>query len=362
MFLATLGAVRRHAAPAAIGWALLTGATIAPAQSGPALSLLAGHSASNTVPSNLNPEAWSSYSRAVQSNWQQYQAQIGVPMSAWASKELPASKDTVFYPFSGPDFATVSQLFPNAKRYVLVAMQAAERPVDLTGLKPEAASQTLEVLTGAWENYGRDGFFVTEYLDKYLHRNRVRIGASTFLSSFFQLKGLSVKSVTPIQVNNSGAIEELPTSDANWRSVRFRLDRAGEPVVVDYLRIDLSDKGLTNSPNHQKFVQEAAANPVLLKAASHLPQTSAFSMITGLLNRHAPFIVQDETGIKYSQLKENFSLTLYGHFERAHKSFGNSQRELAKAFAESNDTKPLGFRVGYFKGGSYALIVARRKS
>lgn len=362
MFFATLRTVRRHIAVVTIGSALLYGATIAQAQSGSALSLLAGQTPSSGVPSNLSPAAWSSYSKAVQRNWQQYQTHIGAPMSAWAGKELPSFKDTVFYPFSGPDFATVSQLFPSAKRYVLVAMQAAERPVDLTELKSEASSQTLEVLTGAWENYGRDGFFVTEYLDKYLHRNSVRIGASTFLSSFFQLKGLSVKSVTPIQVSAAGTIEELPASDSNWRSVRFRLERAGEPVVVDYLRIDLSDKGLTASPNHQKFVQDAATNPVLLKAASHLPQTNAFSMVTGLLNSHAPFIVQDETGIKYSQLKENFALTLYGHFERAHKSFGNSQRELAKAFAEGKDTKPLGFRVGYFKGGSYALIVAKRKS
>jgi|LauGreDrversion4_2_1035121.scaffolds.fasta_scaffold56723_3 hypothetical protein len=361
MLSASLTLARRCAALALMGSTLLAGAALAQSPSGTALALLAGQTPAAGVPTGLNSGAWTAYSQAVQRNWQQYRSQIGEPMQAWVSKEMPAFKDTVFYPFSGPDFATVSQLFPQAKRYVLVAMQTAERPIDLTELKPEAARQTLEVLTGAWENYGRDGFFVTEYLDKYLHQNRVRIGASTFLSSFFQLKGLSVKGVTPIQVNAAGEVEELPATDPQWRSVRFRLERSGEPVVVDYLRIDLSDKGLSANPNHLKFVRLNAAHPVLLKAASHLPQNASFSLVAGSLSGQAPFIIQDETGIKYSQLKEQFNTTLYGKFERAHSAFGGYQRDLAKAFSEGKDVKPLAFRVGYFKGGSYALIMAKRK-
>jgi hypothetical protein len=113
-------------------------------------------------------------------------------MQAWAGKQIPAFQKTVFYPFSGPDFATVSQMFPQAKRYVMVAMQAAERPIDLTELKPEAARQTLEVLTGAWEYYGRDGFFVTEYLDKYLHKNRVRTRRQLEAGSMPESNGLAL--------------------------------------------------------------------------------------------------------------------------------------------------------------------------
>lgn len=351
---------RRGAALAAMAASFLLGPSAAWAN--PAFALLAGQTPASGLAAHLKTPAWSQYAQAVRENWQQYQTQIGTPMARWASREIPAFKGTVFYPFSGPDFATVSQIFPSAKRYVLVAMQSAQRPIDLNELKPQAADQTLEVLTGAWENYGRDGFFVTEYLDKYLHQNRVRIGASTFLSTFFQLKGLSVKSVTPIEVNAAGEVEELSGSEASWRSVRFRIERAGQAVVVDYLRIDLSDKSLNANPHHKQFVHRAAAHPVLLKAASHLPQNSSFSIVADSLSTQAPFVVQDETGIKFSQLRNHFSIRLYGKFERPHKSFGAYQRDLAKAFAESTDVRPLDFRVGYFKGGSYALIVAQRKS
>jgi len=328
-------------------------------QSPGALSLLAGQA--GAPPDQVDAPAWKTYSEAVQRNWQQYRREIGEPMQAWAAQQVPAFTDTVFYPFSGPDFSTVSQLFPKAKRYILVAMQAAERPIHLAELKPRAARQTLEVLTQAWGNYGQSGFFVTEYLDRYLHTNQVRIGASTFLGTFFQLKGLTVRSMVPISVNEQGEIEELDPRESQWRSVRFRLDRAGETVVVDYLRIDLSDKGLSGQPGHQKFVEQASSHPVLLKAASHLPQNAGFSIIAQHLVSRSPFIIQDETGIRYKQLQEQYNLTLFGKLERTHSAFGGYQRDLVKAFAENKDIRPLNFRVGYFKGGSYALILARRK-
>lgn len=345
-----------------LGIALATALCLpAQASNDTTLGLLAGQAPAAGLPSHLNTAAWKNYAQAVQRNWKQYRTQIGEPMQAWADKEVPDFRDTVFYPFSGPDFSTVSQLFPSAQRYILVALQAAEKPVDLAALKPEAATQTLEVLTTAWGFYGRDGFFVTEYLDKYLHANRVRIGAATFLGTFFQLKGLTVSSVVPIQVNAQGQIEELPPSEPRWRSVRFRLLRSGQPITVDYLRIDLSDASLTANPGQRKFIEQSASHPVLLKAASHLPQNEAFSIIARAVATHAPFVIQDETGLRYTQLKENFELTLYGNFDRPNKHFPGYQRDLIKAYDEAASVRPLSFRMGYFKDGDYALIVGRRR-
>lgn len=356
-----------HAWPSALrrllGIALATALCLpAQASNDTTLGLLAGQAPAAELPSHLNTAAWKNYAQAVQRNWKQYRTQIGEPMQAWADKEVPDFRDTVFYPFSGPDFSTVSQLFPSAQRYILVALQAAEKPVDLAALKPEAATQTLEVLQEAWATYGRNGFFHSEHLNKYLQANQVRIGAATFLGTFFQLKGLTVSSVVPIQVNAQGQIEELPPSEPRWRSVRFRLLRSGQPITVDYLRIDLSDASLTANPGQRKFIEQSASHPVLLKAASHLPQNEAFSIIARAVATHAPFVIQDETGLRYTQLKENFELTLYGKFERSNVLFSGQQQELAQAYAQAKANKPLDFRVGYYKGGSYALIVGRKKN
>jgi hypothetical protein len=54
-------------------------------------------------------------------------------------------------------------------------------------------------------------------------------------------------------------------------------------------------------------------------------------------------------------------VALFGKFVVAHHSFPSYHVDLAKAFAQRDDTKPLNFRFGYFKDGNYALMIASRK-
>lgn len=323
---------------------------------------LAGQTPARAFQDEATRQAWSGYAEAVTANWRQYRERMADPMRQWSNTEVPAADGAVFYPFSGPDFATLDNVFPRANRYVMIAMQRAERPIDLLRLKPQSAVQTIEVLTDAWRHYGRDGFFVTEYLDRYLTQNQVRIGASTLLLTFFQLKGYQVNDITPIRVDDQGKIELLPRETREWLSVRFSLVRDGTPVILDYLRIDLSDKGLSQNPGHHAFVRQMASNPSLLKAASHLPQNKTFSMVAQAMLDEGRFILQDETGLKYTRLNEQFDTVLYGRFEKAHGAFPSYHRDLAKAFTERKDIRPLNFRVGYFKDGNYVLIAARRRT
>jgi hypothetical protein len=99
----------------------------------------------------------------------------------------------------------------------------------------------------------------------------------------------------------------------------------------------------------------------LLKAASHLPQHKGFTMIRDEMLMNAPMVVQDETGLDYHPLNEKYNTVLYGSFVKAYKVFSTYNIELAKAYKDRNDEKPLPFRIGYFKDGNYALIVGTKK-
>ena len=107
--------------------------------------LLAGQEPVTGLPPALaQSPRWAAFSKEVTANWARYSQRSADPMSQWALAELPVAPDTVFYPFSGPDFVTVHQLFPSAQRYVMIAMQNAERPLDLANLAP--ISSTLALL------------------------------------------------------------------------------------------------------------------------------------------------------------------------------------------------------------------------
>ena len=324
--------------------------------------LLAGQQPVTGLPPAIaQSPRWATFAKEVTANWALYSQKIADPMSRWALAELPVEPDTVFYPFSGPDFVTVHQLFPAAKRYVMMAMQNAERPLDLANIAPELLEPSLGVLTSAWQHFGDHGFYVTEYLERYLYSTRANIGASTFIVSFLSLQGFEIERVVPIQVAADGTLQELSPDTPRWRSVRIEASKQGKLITVDYLKIDLSNEGLQAAPQNLTLINTLTPNPVLFKAASHLPQNVGFSMIVNQILERSPLIVQDETGIKYTNLLQSYRVALFGKFVAAHHAFSSYHVDLAKAFAQRDDTKPLDFRFGYFKDGSYALMIASRK-
>lgn len=324
--------------------------------------LLAGQQPVTGLPPAIaQSPRWAIFAKEVTANWALYSQKIADPMSQWALAELPATPGTVFYPFSGPDFVTVHQLFPAAQRYVMMAMQNAERPLDLANLAPDLLEPSLGVLTSAWQHFGDHGFYVTEYLEKYLYSTRANIGASTFIVSFLSLQGFEIERVVPIQVAANGSLQELSPDTPRWRSVRIQASKQGKPIIVDYLKIDLSNEGLQAAPQNLALINTLTTNPVLFKAASHLPQNVGFSMIANQVLGRSPLVVQDETGIKYTSLSQSYQIALFGKFVAAHHAFPSYHVDLAKAFAQRDDIKPLNFRFGYFKDGNYALMVASKK-
>jgi hypothetical protein len=324
------------------------------------VDLITGNYFKQETPTNLSGDDYDKFNQTVQSNWNNYNQKMGKPMLAWSASEVNSSAKKVFYPFSGPDFTTLYQMYPNAEHYVMVAQQRGEHLVDLRKLNTKAASQTMEVLGSAWNSFGSDGFFVTEYLFKYISQNKVKIGATTLIASFAHLHQFSIQKIVPITLNAQGEVQELP-EDSPWNSVRLYMVKDQKQVVLDYLSMDLSNDGMKASPEQLAFFDESAKSPILLKAASHLPQHPGFTIVRDAMLKNTPMVVQDETGLDYAPLSTQFDTVLYGSFVKAYKVFATYNHQLAKAYKDRVDEKPLPFRIGYFKDGNYALIVATRK-
>jgi hypothetical protein len=300
------------------------------------VDLITGNTLAQNKPDNLKQEEWQKINELIQSSWLNYFKKMGKPMLTWSGTEVHSDAKRVFYPFSGPDFTTLYQIYPQANHYVMSAQQRGERLVDLSQLSPSAASQTMEVLSSAWKSFGRDGFFVTEYLFKYISTNKVKIGATTLIASFAHLHQFSIQKIVPISIDSNGTIQEL-SEDQSWDSVRFYLVKNNRPVILDYVRMDLSNDGMKDKPSQLAFFRESAKSPVLLKAASHLPQHKGFTMIRDEMLHNAPMVVQDETGLDYQPLNQQFNTVLYGSFVRAYKVFSTYNTELAKAYNQRDD-------------------------
>jgi hypothetical protein len=321
-----------------------------------------------TVPDGvkLSEATLHEYARNASSRWSEYERRIGEPMQKWAHAELEQKAGgTVFYPFSGPDFATVYRLYPLADRYVLVALQRAERPPQLARASAVELSAFLARFGESWKQFAQIGFFRTLDLDDEAKQTGVRAGTTAPMIAFGVRSGFKILAVDSVRINAEGTdLEPHPDSPADsglWASVRITMEREGRKVRLDYVRLNLADASLDATPGHRAWIERMAANRTVLKAASHLPQDARFKIVRDALLTRAPSIVQDETGIEYTRLVQAFNVKLYGRFSKPHPIFNQeSQRALAQAYKAAGEVKPLPFRVSYQRQPEANLQVAVR--
>ena len=317
------------------------------------------------LPAGYTSAAINTYVGAANAGWQAYLRDYGTPLSAWAAREVrPAGGQAVFYPFSGPDLPSMLAVFPAATRFVMASDQYANGYFDPFALKDPQLSRVLDELGKAWTGFGDRGFFVTTELNQRGGGERkLQLTPTMIMMAYAVRLGYEIRSIRPICLDADLVLRPLEVPSSRWDSVRLNLRKAGRDIVIDYVKQDISNRGLKRHPGARAFIESVAHGPVLLKAASHLPQMPSFSIIRDAILAGAPLVVQDETGIEYDVMARRFDVALYGEYVGAHRLFKEATNtSLIKAYAErAKDVRPLGFHLGYRKEAGAAIQVAVRK-
>ena len=232
------------------------------------------------APAGFAPEAkalFPAFAHDVSAQWDSYREKIGVLMANWACNEIESTPgETIFYPFSGPDLSSVNQFYPQAGRYIMVAMQRAGLPPSLDRQPVAELKRTLSAYRARWRFFARTGFFRTNDLDDFASRNEVTVSVTSQLMAFAVRLGYDVEAVEPVQISADGKDLVRVTENVNdlgaWNSVRLTLLKNGHRVILDYVRIDLSDSQLNKYPATRAFVE---------KARQHLGRTGLARWILG---------------------------------------------------------------------------------
>jgi hypothetical protein len=255
-------------------------------------------------------------------------------------------------------------MFPNADRYILVAIQPAGNLVDTHAMTPQASAAVKAKFNAEWAKFGVLGFFRTVDLNENTASTSARLTSTPVMMAFAAALGFDVEAVRPLKFNTEAA-EYEPTEasqDSKWSSVRLDLTKDGRKVVLDYVCMDLSDGFLKSHAPELSWIRKSAGNPMMLKAASHLLPKPYFSACRNAIVEAAPLLVQDETGLEYGDLKKIGEVKLHGNFAGVFKLFDqNSQRELAAAYKQAGQRSVLPFAFSYQKSADQrSLQVVRR--
>jgi len=313
--------------------------------------------------------AWIKYSESMNRNWESFEARQLKPMREWASRELGnAGTDTVFYPFSGPDFVNVYTMFPRAKTYLLVALEPP-------GVIPDSSvicdRDYLASLQRSLWDYLQIDFFGTNRMDAQIAKTKLK-GVLPVLLFFLSREDVRVLDVRYWVMKPDGAVEEQPANCeaelspgiSGLRLVFEGAGGAGEQTLY-YFRLNLQNRSFSCQQQFVSFLKGFGPLTTFTKAASYLLYSPNFSDLRQIILDRSQYVVQGDSGIplKYFD-RASWNLRFYGTYKGPLALFRNKrQADLAEAYKNGKELYPLPFGFGYHhRAGTGNLLLAAKKS
>ncbi len=322
-----------------------------------------------SAPSNANLTAeqkaeWKNHARAADSEWKLLKARYLSKIDAWASQNVTnAAKDGVaFYPFGGPDAATLLAVYPSASEYIMIGLEPAGKlPDSIEGYTPAYWSGVRQSLRSAVAL----GFFKTEEMEEDFSGDGVG-GITPVLLLYIARSGFTVEDLIPVEVTSRGGLVKAPDAPPAKREVRgvtiFFSDANGRQSKLTYLGLNLSDT-IKKRPAALRYLEQLHSVKTLLKSASYLMHKPYFSTIRNVILQQSDVVVEDDSGIPFRFFHDNeWDVQLFGTYSEPIKLFADWKQDDLKDAYSSPGVQPLGFGFGYrFVPATSNLLLARRK-
>lgn len=298
--------------------------------------------------------AWVRYARFINQSWERFDKKHLAPMREWAGKELGAAATaTVFYPFSGPDFVNMYTLFPNAKTYLMIALEPVGEIPDFAAT---AENQFFANLERSLYDLLQLNFFITEKLKNSLKVPELK-GILPVLLFFLAREHTQVLDVHYWVMEPDGTIVESPANCPqvvgrdDIAGVRLDFARAGsgDKQTLYYFRFNLRDDSLQRHEKFIAFLKGFGPYTTFAKAASYLMHRPRYSGIRQLILDQSDYVLEGDSAVpvKYFD-RAAWNLKFFGTYTGPINFFkGFQQKDLAEIYRTGTDVLPLPFGIDY---------------
>jgi hypothetical protein len=291
--------------------------------------------------------SWQRHAKFFDNAFAQLEQRQLAKVRAWADANLAAPKPTMFYMFSGPDFLYANAFYGKATTYVMAALEPPGSLPDLVKLPRGTVNSALANIEHSLSTIMNFSFFITKHMKTDLHAGQIG-GALPILFVFMERSGTSIKEVTPVTIDESGAVhaggEGAKTNTPRGVKILFA-SKDGVEKTLYYFSTDLSNSGVRSS-GFLKFCQTLAPGNSLIKSASYLLHSGNFTTVRDFLLANSATIIQDDSGIplgNYNAKKWHFFP--FGHYAGPIGEFpGRYQQSYAELFRRA---QPMDFGIGY---------------
>jgi hypothetical protein len=302
--------------------------------------------------------SWKSYAAEFDTSWHQLQTEQVQPLDAFQKRELASIRPTgqyVFYPFSGPDVLYMTRFFPEGKVMVMAGLE----PVGSLRVTQRYSARTLDRELAGWKksvsSIFERSFFVTSEMDSEF-RGRVADGLLPMILLLLERSEYTIDHVQYGQLTESGEFgpeEETDPPIRKHKAVQVHFHRGSETAsrTLYYFSTDLGP-AFEKNPAFSRFLDSLGTPDTLVKSASFLLHWRMCSALRRYILHNSNLILEDDTGVPYSYFQNSaWQVRLYGEYSAPIKPFKRLyQKDLAKAFQDPSQVRPLGFSLGYGYG------------
>ena len=318
----------------------------------------------------LKKPAYQSHVKMMDAFWASVQKERIDRIRPWREEYLGSkvTNRTALYPLSGGDILNFTLMYPQAERYIMIAMEKRGEVVDPATLTDAQLSGSLRSVQQMLGNIARTGYFFSRLMNEYMNPEQYgTFGTLPTVSIFLVRLGHTLLSVEKTCVNDNG---ELYSSTAQpcrlpGYRLRFRDSDTGRHKEVIYISTKLTDKQFDINTAEGKFFQNIGRTSVMLKAAVYLLHSPNYRNTAQYLLDNTDVVVQDDSGLPYRYFEPaKWSVDVYGAFAGPPAMSGIQyypQPDLVKAFQVAG---PLPFEFGYGQVSASkksGIIVAYRK-
>jgi hypothetical protein len=291
--------------------------------------------------------AWQHHAKFLDSAFAQLDQRQISKVKAWADANLAAPKPTMFYFFSGPDFLYANAFYSKATTYVMAALEPPGAVPDLSKVSRGSVDSALSNIEHSLSNILSFSFFITKHMKTDLHGGQIS-GALPILYVFLERSGKSIRSVTPISLDDNGnvhpATEDAGKNPQHGAKIVFAGSDGVEKTLY-YFSTDLSNSGVRSS-GFLKFCATLAPGNSLIKSASYLLHSGNFTTARDFLLANSATIIQDDSGIPLGDYDpKRWRFFPFGRYAGPISEFaGRYQQSYAELFRRS---QPMDFGIGY---------------
>jgi hypothetical protein len=307
----------------------------------------------STLAAYEDKPAWVRHAKFFDQNWERFTRGRLAPMREWAAKELgSATAATVFYPFSGPDFVNVFALFPQAKTYLLIALEPVGEMPDFSALQEQNFFASLQ--SSLYELLHLD-FFITAKMKSSIGKSELK-GTLPVLMFFLAREKARVLDVQSWVMNPDGTIAESPAAGPGDRprgipgvKIVFASPGSAENQTLYYFQFNLGNDSFARNQHFVSFLKGFGPMTTFTKAASYLMYKPYFSVIRQFILDQSLYVLQGDSGIPLKYFDPAvWNLRFYGAYAGPISLFSNCyQADMAKMYKRGQDIQPLPFGIGY---------------